>query len=525
MPAHEVGGCRGAFGIFRKTMGINQLIRRKNLDRLRADAESSSAVPLKRSLGAWDLTSLGIGAVIGAGIFAVIGTAAAGGSSHHGAGPAVSLSFVITAVACAFCAFCYAEFASIVPIAGSAYTYSYATLGEMIAWIVGWDLILEYGIGNVAVAIGWSAYCNQLLHGLGVHVPPWLAVDWRSAHQAAQAALSSGGTVPSGMAIALEAWKTAPVIGGFHVIFNLLAAGVVAFVTWILIIGIKESARFNNVMVALKLAILVFFIVVGAMYVKPSNWSPFMPNGFTGVWIGASLIFFAFIGFDAVSTAAEECRNPGRDMPIGIIASLGICTVIYVATAAVLTGIEPWQKLGVANPLASAFSSIGLDWAAGIVSLGAVISMTAVLLVFQLGQPRIFFAMSRDGLLPKYFARVHPRYQTPHVTTIWSGVAVGSIAGVTNINEMVELTNIGTLFAFVLVCAGVIILRRTDPGRPRSFRTPFVPVVPLLGIAMCLYLMLGLPWATWLRFGLWLAAGLAVYFAYGYWHSLLKKSG
>jgi APA family basic amino acid/polyamine antiporter len=279
------------------------------------------------------------------------------------------------------------------------------------------------------------------------------------------------------------------------------------------------------VMVALKLLILIFFIVVGAMYVKPSNWSPFMPNGFTGVWIGASLIFFAFIGFDAVSTAAEECRNPGRDMPIGIIASLGICTVIYVATALVLTGIEPWQKLGVANPLASAFSSIGLDWAAGIVSLGAVISMTAVLLVFQLGQPRIFFAMSRDGLLPKYFARVHPKYRTPHVTTIWSGVAVGSIAAVTNINEMVELTNIGTLFAFVLVCAGILILRRTEPDRPRTFRTPLVPLIPLLGIAMCIYLMLGLPWATWLRFGLWLAAGLAVYFMYGYRHSLLKRRG
>ena len=276
--------------------------------------------------------------------------------------------------------------------------------------------------------------------------------------------------------------------------------------------------------VVLKLVILGFFIIVGARFVKPANWSPFMPNGFTGVWIGASLIFFAFIGFDAVSTAAEECRNPGRDLPIGIIASLAICTVIYVATAVVLTGIEPWQRLGVANPLAAAFSSIGLNWAAGIVSLGAVISMTAVLLVFQLGQPRIFFAMSRDGLLPKYFARVHPKYHTPHVTTIWSGVLVGTIATATNINEMVELTNIGTLFAFVLVCAGVIILRRTDPGRPRAFRTPFVPVIPLLGIAMCVYLMLGLPAVTWMRFGLYLAAGLGLYFAYGFWHSLLKKN-
>ncbi len=506
-------------------MRINELIRRKSLDRLREDAEKSGGLSLKRSLGPWDLTSLGIGAVIGAGIFAVIGTAAAGGASGNGAGPAVTLSFVITAIACAFCAFCYAEFAALVPIAGSAYTYSYATLGEAAAWIVGWVLMLEYGIGNVAVAIGWSAYCDQLLAGLGVNVPAWLAVDWRTAHQAAGAALAAGGSVPSHMAAALEAWNTAPVIGGVHVIFNLLAFAVVALVTWILVIGIKESARFNNAMVALKLVILAFFIIVGATYVKPENWSPFMPNGFTGVWIGASLIFFAFIGFDAVSTAAEECRNPGRDVPIGIIASLGICTVIYIATAAVLTGIVPWNTLGVANPLASAFSAIGLDWAAGVVSLGAVISMTAVLLVFQLGQPRIFFAMSRDGLLPKYFARVHPKFRTPHVTTLWSGVAVGSIAGMTNINEMVELTNIGTLFVFVLVCAGVVILRRTDPAAPRSFRTPLVPLIPLLGMAMCIYLMLGLPAATWLRFGLWLAAGLAVYFAYGYRNSLLKKRG
>ena len=483
----------------------------------------SGSLPLKRTLGPWDLTCLGIGAVIGAGIFAVIGTAAAGGAGQNGAGPAVTLSFVITAVACAFCAFCYAEFAAIVPIAGSAYTYSYATLGEMTAWIVGWVLMLEYGIGNVAVAIGWSAYFNQLLQGLGLHVPVWLVVDWRSAHQAAGAALASGGSVPSSMAMALEAWNTAPAIGGFHVIFNLLAGGIVAFVTWLLVVGVKESARFNNAMVVLKLAILVFFIVVGARYVKPENWSPFMPNGFTGVWIGASLIFFAFIGFDAVSTAAEECRNPGRDMPIGIMASLGICTVVYVAAAAVLTGIEPWHRLGVANPLASAFAAIGLDWAAGVVSLGAVIAMTGVLLVFQLGQPRIFFAMSRDGLLPKYFARVHPKYRTPHVTTIWAGVVVGALATVANINEMVELTNIGTLFAFVLVCAGVLILRRTDPAAPRVFRTPLVPLVPLLGIAMCLYLMLGLPWATWLRFGLWLAAGLVVYLAYGYRHSLLAR--
>ena len=298
-----------------------------------------------------------------------------------------------------------------------------------------------------------------------------------------------------------------------------------AGVTWILVVGIKESSRANNIMVALKLVILLFFIGVGAFYVKPDNWTPFMPNGLAGVWTGASLIFFAFIGFDAISTAAEECKNPGRDMPIGIIGSLVVCTVIYVATAAVLTGIEPWDKLGVADPLAAVFARLGLNWAAGIVSLGAVISMTAVLLVFQLGQPRIFFSMSRDGLLPKYFARVHKKYQTPHVTTIWTGVVVAVVSSLANINEIVELTNIGTLFAFVLVCTGVIILRRTDPDRHRVFRTPLVPLVPLLGIAMCFYLMLGLPTITWIRFGVWLLIGLVLYFTYGFWNSRLRGRG
>ncbi|MFH0991525.1 MAG: amino acid permease [bacterium] len=499
------------------------MFRRKDLDQITADAERSGEVHLKRSLGSIDLIALGIGAIIGTGIFAIIGTAAAGGAGHLGAGPAVSLSFIITAVACAFCALCYAEFAALVPIAGSAYTYSYATLGELVAWIIGWDLIIEYAVGNVAVAIGWAAYFHQLMAGLGIHFPAWLAVDYRSAHQAAEAVLAAGGTVTPDQLLGYNAWTTAPTIFGFHLIFNFLAVAIVAFVTWILVIGIKESARANNVMVALKLVILLFFIGVGAMYVKPENWTPFMPNGFAGVWTGASLIFFAFIGFDAISTAAEECKNPGHDMPIAIITSLVICTVIYVATAFVLTGIEPWNQLGVADPLAAAFARLGLDWAAGIVSLGAVISMTAVLLVFQLGQPRIFFSMSRDGLLPKYFAKVHPRYQTPHLTTIWTGVAVAVVAAMANINEIVELTNIGTLFAFVLVCAGVIILRRTDPDRPRVFKTPLVPLVPLLGIGMCLYLMLGLPWVTWIRFGIWLAIGLVFYFSYGYWHSLLKK--
>ncbi|MBI5473142.1 MAG: amino acid permease [Ignavibacteriae bacterium] len=506
---------------------MSSFFRTKNLDQLTRDADLSGeggAGHLKRTLGAFDLISLGIGAIIGTGIFAVIGTAAAGGAGHLGAGPAVSLSFIITAVACAFCALCYAEFAALVPISGSAYTYSYATLGELVAWIIGWDLIIEYAVGNVAVAIAWAAYFHQLFEGVGVHIPAWLSVDYRSAHQAADAVAAAGGAIDPSLTLNYEAWTSYPMIAGIPIIFNFLAFLIVAAVTWLLVIGIKESARANNVMVILKVIILLFFIGVGAMYVKPENWTPFMPNGFAGVWTGASLIFFAFIGFDAISTAAEECKNPGRDMPIGIIGSLIICTVIYIATAFVLTGIEPWNLLGVADPLASVFAKIGLNWAAGIVALGAVLSMTAVLLVFQLGQPRIFFAMSRDGLLPKYFAKVHPKYRTPHVTTIWTGVVVALLSGIANINEIVELTNIGTLYAFVLVCAGIIILRYTDPDRPRVFRTPFVPVVPLLGIAMCIYLMAGLPWVTWVRFGVWLAVGLVFYFSYGFWKSRLRHS-
>ena len=503
-------------------MNFLHAFRTKNLDQIQADAESTGGVHLKRTLGAVDLMALGIGAIIGTGIFAIIGTAAAGGAEHLGAGPGVMLSFVITAIACAFCALCYAEFASLVPISGSAYTYSYATLGELVAWIIGWDLIIEYAIGNVAVAIAWAAYFHQLFEGFGISIPAWLSVDYRSAHQAGEAVVAAGGHISGNIdALAYQAWLHHPTILGIPLIFNFLAVIIVGAVTWLLVIGVKESARANNIMVAIKLGILFFFIAVGAFYVAPENWTPFMPNGFSGVWTGASLIFFAFIGFDAISTASEECKNPGRDLPIGIIGSLVACTIIYIATAAVLTGIEPWNQLGVADPLASVFAKLGLHWAAGIVAFGAVISMTAVLLVFQLGQPRIFFSMSRDGLLPPYFARVHPKYQTPHVTTIWTGAVVAAISAIANINEIVELTNIGTLFAFVLVCLGVIILRKTDPDRRRVFRTPFVPLVPILGILMCVYLMIGLPYVTWIRFGVWLAAGLVVYFAYGFRKSRL----
>jgi len=504
---------------------FRQFFRTKSLDAILLEAENQSN-KLRRALGPYDVVMLGIGAIIGSGIFATIGTAVAGDAMRPGAGPAIVLSFALTAVACAFCGLCYAEFASLVPISGSAYTYSYATLGELVAWIIGWDLIIEYAVGNVAVAIAWAAYFHQLCEGIGWHIPAWLAVDYRSAAQAAHSVASAGGQIDPSILLPFEAWQTHPRLFGIPIIFNALAVGIVAVITWLLIIGVKESVRVNNVMVIIKLCILGFFVYAGAQFVKPEHWSPFMPNGFSGVWVGASLIFFAYIGFDAISTAAEECRRPSRDLPIGIIGSLIICTFIYIAVAMVLTGMVPWQHLGVADPLAAAFAYVNADVSAGIVAVGAVVSMTAVLLVFQYGQPRIFFSMSRDGLLPAYFSKVHPRYKTPHITTFWTGVAVAVVSSLANINEIVELTNIGTLFAFVLVCVGVIILRYREPHRPRAFRTPLVPLVPILGIASCIYLMAGLPWVTWVRFGVWLGAGLVVYLLFGWRRSKLAvKTG
>ncbi len=491
------------------------LFRRKSLDRLIAEGGDEEH-GLKRALTAVDLTALGIGAIIGAGIFATLGSATSGASGPP-AGPGVAVSIVITAIACGFCALCYAEFASLVPVAGSAYTYSYATMGELVAWIIGWDLILEYAVGNIAVAISWAAYFRQLFLGLGIEIPAWVATDYRSALLASRAAAESGATsLGPEMAIALQAWQSHPVLFGVPVIVNFLAASITGVITWLLIIGVKESARFNNVVVVLKVATLLFFIAVGTVFVTPAHWTPFFPGGFSGVWHGASLIFFAYIGFDAISTAAEECRNPGRDMPRGIIASLVICTVLYVAAALVLTGMIPFGKLvGVADPLAAALAYVKQDWAAGFLALGAVVAMTAVLLVFQLGQARIFMVMSRDGLLSPWFARIHPRYRTPHVATLLTGAFVAFFSALANIDEIVQLTNIGTLFAFVLVCIGILILRAREPERPRKFRVPFVPVVPLLGAGMCVFLMAGLPLVTWERFVLWLIAGLALYFFYG----------
>jgi basic amino acid/polyamine antiporter, APA family len=488
-----------------------QLFRTKSLDVLVSEAE----VPehqLKRTLGAFDVVMLGIGAIVGAGIFATIGTAAAGDPTRPGAGPALILSFVVTGVACGFAALCYAEFAAMVPISGSAYTYAYATLGELVAWIIGWDLIIEYAVGNVAVAISWGNYFKTLVAGFGIAIPDWISTDYRTAAK-----------IPG-------LYARAPHLFGVPIVFNILAFGIVALITIVLVVGIRESARLNTGMVMLKLLVLGFFVVVGWHYTHAANWRPFAPNGWAGVQAGAAIVFFAYIGFDAVSTVAEECRNPSRDLPIGIVGSLVICTIIYIVVAAVFTGIIPYPVLVTklateqAEPLTMALQYANIpalgNLFVGIVAFGSVVAHTAVLLVFQLGQPRIFFSMARDGLLPASFAKVHPRFRTPHVTTIFTGVAVGVTAMFTSIDEMVDLTNIGTLFAFVLVCIGILILRRRDPGRRRPFRTPLVPLVPILGILSCGYLMTGLPWITWLRFALWLVVGLVIYFSYG-----IKRSG
>jgi APA family basic amino acid/polyamine antiporter len=493
---------------------LKQLFIRKKLDDILKESESQE-YKLKRALGPFHVVMLGIGAIIGAGIFATIGTAAAGDFARPGAGPALIISFVITGIACGFAALCYAEFSAMVPISGSAYTYSYSTLGELVAWIIGWDLIIEYAVGNVAVAISWANYFKTFISGFGITFPDWLSTDYRTAAK-----------IPG-------LFEKAPHIFGIPIVFNVLAFSIVALLTVILVIGIRESATSNAVMVSIKLVVLAFFVLVGLKYVKPQNWTPFAPNGWAGIQAGAAIVFFAYIGFDAVSTVAEEVRNPKRDMPIGIIGSLIICTIIYIVVAAVFTGIIPYKALvqtlatKQAEPLTLALQYANIEkWGnlfVGIVAFGSVVAHTAVLLVFQLGQPRIFFSMARDGLLPKSFAKVHPKFHTPHVTTILTGVAVGVTAMFTSIDEMVDLTNIGTLFAFILVCLGIVILRNTDPERPRAFKTPLVPFLPMLGILACIYLILGLPWVTWIRFGGWLVVGMVIYFMYGFRKSKLRQ--
>lgn len=477
--------------------------------------ESAEGRGMKRTLGTRDLIALSIGAVIGAGIFSTLGTAAAGEISasgevvRAGAGPALIVSFVLLGAACTLAALCYAELAAMIPQAGSAYAYSYASFGELIAWIIGFDLILEYAVGNVAVAISWSGYFDSLVSPF-VQVPGWLT------HGYFQVQASSNPDVHALL-------ESAPRLLGIPVIVNIPAFLIVMAITWLLVIGVKESTRVNNVMVLIKLAVLALFVIVGAQHIDTANYHPFAPNGFTGIHHGAAIVFFAYIGFDAISTAAEEVKDPQRTMPRGLLWGLGICTLIYVIVGAVATGLVPYQQLASSDPLAHAFEVAGLQRYSWIISAGAVVSMSAVLLVFQYGQPRIFYAMARDGLLPEGAARLHKKYRTPYVTTIITGVMVATAALVADDVATYDLTNIGTLFAFVLVCLGILVLRVVEPDRPRPFKVPFVWVVAPLGAAACFFVMWGLPPVAWRRFGWWLLIGVAMYVVYGWRNSRLRK--
>jgi basic amino acid/polyamine antiporter, APA family len=460
------------------------LFRKKSISALLLESEKKGAA-LKKDLGAFDLTMLGIGAIIGTGIFVLTGVAA---STH--AGPALIISFIMSGLACVFAALCYAEFASSVPVSGSAYTYSYATFGEIIAWVLGWDLILEYGVASSAVAAGWSGYFQGLLSGFGIHFPKALTSAYN------------------------------PSEGTF---IDLPAILIVLLISILLTQGVKKSAKFNTIMVIIKVAVVLLFIGVGVWYVEPANWTPFMPFGFDGVAVGAATVFFAYIGFDAVSTAAEEVKNPGKNMPIGIIASLAVCTVLYIVVSAILTGIVPYTELNVKNPVAFALNYINQDWVAGFISLGAITGITTVLLVMMYGQTRLFYAISRDGLLPKVFSKVNQKTQTPMLNTWVVAVIVAIFAGVIPLGKLAELTNIGTLFAFIVVSLGVLVLRKTQPNLKRAFKVPFVPVIPILAVLFCGYLALQLPITTWIAFVTWIAIGLVVYVLYGRRNSNLNK--
>lgn len=560
----------------------NKLFRKKSIEHILADVKSGfgdgehSGAHLTKALGVKDLTLMGIAAVVGAGIFSTIGEA-----SFQG-GPGVTILFILTAVTCGFSALCYAEFASRIPVAGSAYTYAYASFGELIAWIIGWDLLMEYAIGNIAVAISWSTYFVNFLAGFNVHLPEYLTLDYFSAfkaHEQIQELTKAGKLteITDGMKSAALAWNTAPGSGSFKLIANIPALLIVIAITYLVYIGIRETKKVTNAMVFLKIAIVIAVIIIGFFYVTPANWHPFMPNGFRGVMKGVSGVFFAYIGFDAISTTAEECENPQRDLPRGMIYSLVICTVLYILIALVLTGMVSYKDLRVGDPLAFVFLKVGLNKISYVISISAVIATASVLLIFQLGQPRIWMSMSRDGLLPKAFSRIHPKYHTPSFATIVTGFVVAIPALFMNLTEVTDLTSIGTLFAFVLVCGGVLLMPR-EAAKKGRFHLPYinskyvVPVlfvigmvvfwkpftelltgenvherfpfflfillsliltvlsvlknlslIPVLGLMSCFYLMTELTYQSWIRFLIWLIIGLVLYFTYGYKHSVLGK--
>lgn len=560
------------------------LFRKKSISKILQDSEAGygdgeHGSQLKKVLGVKDLTAFGIAAVIGAGVFSSIGKASFDG------GPGVVFLYLFTAVACGFAALCYAEFASTVPVSGSAYTYSYVAFGEIFAWIIGWDLLMEYAIGNIAVAISWSDYFTRLMSGFGMKIPEYLTMDFSSAkagfNQAT--ALMASGTAQSAIEPAMLdkflAWSNAPIIGGFHIIMDIPALFIVAIITSIVFIGIKESRTASNYMVVFKLIIIFLVIVVGGFYVDPNNWTPFTPNGFTGIMKGVSAVFFAYIGFDAISTTAEECKDPQKDLPRAMMYSLIVCTILYVSLALVLTGAVNFSTLNVGDPLAMIFDQLGLKWLAGIVAISAVVATASVLLVFQMGQPRIWMSMSRDGLLPGIFSKIHKKYGTPWFSTILTGCVVGIPALFLNLDVVISLTSIGTLFAFVLVCAGILALNQM-PNKPESkFKVPYIngkyvfplmvsvgfvaiaiylpgyfasiftleffpmvifflaiiiisvltytksfSLIPVLGFTSCFYLMAQESHTNWLRFFIWLAAGLIVYFAYSYKNSKLNQA-
>ncbi len=558
------------------------LFRKKSIDAINREAtqalNNEAEQGLKRILNVKDLTFLGIAAVVGAGIFSTIGTAASNG------GPGISLLFVITAVTCGFSALCYAEFASRVPISGSAYTYAYVSFGEIIAWIIGWALILEYAIGNIVVAISWSSYFNHLLEAAGIHLPGWLTVDPTTASKAfadTSQKIAGGAAITSDMQAILNAWNNAPLLGDTRIFVNLPAFIIVCLITWLTYVGIKESKRSANFMVIFKIAVIIFVIILGAFYVKPSHWSPFMPNGMEGVLKGVSAVFYAYIGFDAISTTAEECENPQRDLPKGMLYALLICTVLYILIALVLTGMVHFSALNVNDPLAFVFEQVGQEWISYIVAISAVVATTSVLLVFQLGQPRIWMSMSRDGLLPKAFGKVHKKYQTPYFSTIVTGILVAVPSLFMQSSRMTDLTSIGTLFAFVLVSGGVLMLPKIPDHQRKGFKLPYingqfiVPIlllsflylsrerisnailnlgavelqeilflcfiivasvvaittlirklslIPILGVLFCSYLLIEIPAISWLWFFVWMALGLLIYFLYGYRKSHLNSN-